>query len=256
MKKNKKKYFLLFSLLIVFLFLSAGFAHALEITYPTIPGLIAPSATCTGSSCLSIYIAYFFGLLIYVAGVLALISFAVGAIGLINPNVEAHGEARDRMKGAVLGLVLTMASYIILQTINPTFIKPNLATLPPAPGVFLYNSSTKEYKECPQEWSDNSTLPTGFTNIKYICSGIDPAKEPKLLIWKFTNPGLEGGNPGNNGGYTAQMADEQGTLCGIGEAAGSYDVGGVGSFRIAFMTPGVYFCLGGCDAYMSGANIT
>ena len=51
------------------------------------------------------------------AALLALISFAIGAVGMISPNPESHKEATDRMKSAILGLVLIMASFIIIQTI-------------------------------------------------------------------------------------------------------------------------------------------
>jgi len=138
MLKNKKnKHLLLSAFFIVFIFWGTNSALALEVNLglgnnPTLPQ----------------YVTFIFSWLIGIAGALALISFTIGAIGLINPNVEAHSDAKDRMKGAVLGLVLTLASFIILNTINPALTTPTLTPLPPIvvptpppqPGVYFYLS--------------------------------------------------------------------------------------------------------------------
>lgn len=138
----KKKYLLFSAILLSLFFTSAGYALALETTYPNIPGL--PSINGVNTDIAS-YVRYFFGLGIYLAGILALISFTIGAIGLINPNVEAHSDAKDRMKGAVLGLVLTFSSFIIINTINPNLTTPTV-TQPPTvviapytqPGIYYF----------------------------------------------------------------------------------------------------------------------
>ncbi|MCX6722463.1 MAG: hypothetical protein NT094_00140 [Candidatus Staskawiczbacteria bacterium] len=245
-KKMENKYLLFLGFIIIFLFISSDFVHALELTYPPISSYIPPSASCTGDTCLSQFIGYWFGLLIYIAGAVALISFALGAIGLMNPSVEAHSDAKDRMKGAVLGLVLTMVSFIILQTINPIFKNTALTPLPGVYGVFLFNSATNELKPCPQSSPDTSTLPTGFTSIKYCCDkdcGAGDGTAPKLLVWIFDNTGLEIGSSNLNSGVQVQELSCSGTAS-IGK-----------SFKMAFKTPGVYFCLSsGCNIYRSTAN--
>lgn len=233
MKRNK--YLLFFALLAVFFFGVSGFAYALEVNYPQVPGLVAPSANCTGKDCLSIFVGYWFGLLVYIAGFLALISFAIGAVGLINPNIEAHKDAKDRMIGAILGLVLTLSSFLILRTINLSFITPSLTPLPGVQGVFYTNGS--EQKPAPIENTDTSTVPTGFTNIQYVCSGDGPT----LLVWFFPSTNfspLEGAN------VQRVECNDQVAISG-------------GSFQMAFETPGIYYCLGGCsgdmcEGYMSG----
>jgi len=230
----KNKFLLSLVFFIAFLFLGANFVFALEAKYPDIPGL--PSLN-GGSLNISSYIGYFFGFLIYVGGVLALISFVVGAIGLISPNIESHNDAKDRMKNALLGLILTASSFLILQTINPTFVAPTMTSLPGVAGIFYTNGSEK--KPCPSENPDTSTIPQGFNNIQYICSGSDPA----LLIWMFPDKNFE----------NYQKASVKRITCNntipIGE----------GSFQLAFETPGIYYCLGGCggdnmcSGYMSNA---
>ena len=167
------------SFLIIFLFVAINSALALEVqlpglgTNPTLPQ----------------YVSFFFSWLIGIAGVLSLISFTIGAVGLINPNVEAHGEAKSRMISAVLGLVLTMASFIIINTINSNIINIQLTPLESVPGVFLTDGTEK--KPCPSEVSDTLTL-EGFTTIKYDCP-TGSAGSP-LLVWQFPQAGLEGEN--------------------------------------------------------------
>ena len=128
-KKNRYLLFLIF--IVAFLSLSGGFANALEVTsYPPIPGLVAPSSNCTGNDCLSIYVSYWFGLLVYIAGFLALISFTVGAVGYIisSENPTSSGNAKDRMKGSVLGLILTLSAFLILKTINLSYEQSGISS--------------------------------------------------------------------------------------------------------------------------------
>jgi len=238
-KKNKTKYLLFLTFIIIFLLFGSG-VHALEIKYPDLTSVGLPDLNSTSPPpSLAQYAAYIFGLLVYVAGALALISFAIGAVSLINPNIEAHNDAKDRMKGAVLGLVLTVVSFIILQTINPVFVSPNLNKLPGVAGVYLTNGS--EDKPCPLESSDNSTLPAGFNRIKYVCD----TTGPNILIWEFPLAGLEGGN----GDLSAVKTVEK--KCGEEE-----DISGFASFKMIPESTGVYYYLdSGCTGYASYANI-
>lgn len=246
MFKNKKnKYFFFLAFLI--LLLSANIALALEIKYPRVPGL--PDIN-QNSPDINAFIGYFFGLGIYIAGILALISFTVGAIGLIVSvdNAEATSNAKDRMKGAILGLILTVTSFIIIKTINPTLVKPVLTPLSGTAGVFYYNESTKQEKAASDKEPNVANRPKGFDSLFYDCSGnSSKGTGPALLIWEFPKPDLE---PGNGDLSGVKVVKKQ---CGDKE-----NISSLGSFKTAFETPGVYFCLGGCaggmcSGYMSGA---
>jgi len=157
----------------------------------------------------------------------------------------------DRIKGAVLGLVLTMASFVIIRTINTNLITPSLTPLPGVQGVFYTNG--KEKKPVGIEVSDvanrgEDLIKNGFNSIIYDCK--DDSLAPALLIWEFPNKGLEAGNPDYKGVRVMRK------FCG-----GTEPISGLGSFRMAFETPGVYYCLGGCSnsacsGYMSSANTT
>lgn len=123
MTKNNlhKKLFLIF---VFFLVISANTCFAFEIkpeNYPKIPF----TSPITEASKLPNFIVYFFALGIYLAGALAVISLAIGGIQLIFSSVspEARNSAIDKIKSAILGLVLLFASFIIIHTINPNLEK-------------------------------------------------------------------------------------------------------------------------------------
>ncbi|MCX6720860.1 MAG: hypothetical protein NTW11_03580 [Candidatus Staskawiczbacteria bacterium] len=243
-KKIKNSYLLLFFFLVAFIILSTGVASALEIkNYPVIPGL--PNLN-TATPDIASYVKYFFGLLVFIAGILSLISFTIGAVGLINPNVEAHGDAKDRMKGAVIGLALTLVSFIIINTINPALTNPSLTPLPPTAGVFYSNGT--DTQPVGQTVSDVSTRPTGYDSIIYKCSASGPGTGPALLIWEYPKASFIG----TDGGYAGVVTKR--IVCGASE-----NISASGSFQWDYERAGVYYCRGGCNGnmcsgYMSVAN--
>ncbi|TSC95012.1 MAG: hypothetical protein CEN87_24 [Parcubacteria group bacterium Licking1014_1] len=236
-------------IIIVLLLWTASPVSALEIKdYPAIPGLVAPSENCTGSDCLPIYISYWVGLLIYAAGALAAMSLAVGGIQLImsGENPENAGNAKDRVKGAILGLILTMSSFIILKTINPALITPILTPLPGVAGVFYTNNI--EEKSAREAEPNTANIPEGFNTIFYKCSNQPDGAGtgPFLLIWKFPKINFQGNDENYNGVKVVKKT------CGEKEP-----LSGSGSFKIAFETPGVYYFLEeNCQGLMSGTNLS
>lgn len=234
MKKNNL-FLLCFILFFLFVF-SVNFVLALEIKdYPRVPGL--PPITDTSN--LGEYTGYFIGLFLYLAGAIAVISFAIGAVGLIisGDSPESASSAKDRMKGALLGLFLTVSSVVILQTINPALVNPVLNPLPGVEGVYYTNGS--EFKPVGIEEINTSNRPENFNSIIYRCLNKDEA--PPLLIWTFPNPGLENGN----GDLSSVNVIRK--TCGD-----SQEISGFGSFRIAYEVPGVYYFLkAGCSGYAS-----
>jgi hypothetical protein len=188
--------------------------------------------------------------LVYIAGILALISFVIGAIQLIMSveNPEAHSNATDRMKGSILGLVLTLSAFIILRTINISLITPVLTPLPGVAGIFYTNGS--EVKSTPIEESNASNIPSGYEQLIYKCSEGGSGIGPTLLIWKFPKTNFQG----NDANYSGVIVVRKN--CGEVEPLAN-----IGSFKTSFESPGVYYCLGGCNGdmcsgYISGANMT
>jgi hypothetical protein len=159
----------------------------------------------------------------------------VGAIQLILSGVsgdsEANSNAKDRMKGAIYGLVLTLVSFLVLKTINKDLVGPQLDPVGEnMAGVFLTDS--QKYLTCPKEWPDSSAIQTGFNTIRYCCdadcSG-GKGDEPKVLVWQYPQK--------NFGGLETARVTE--LSCGQDASPGA-------SFRWDFKQAGVYYCLGGC----------
>jgi len=111
--------------------------------YPTIP--FAPAITA--DSKLPDFVVYFFAMGIYLAGVLAIISLAVGGIQLIfsSVNPEARNNAISRIKSSILGLILLVASVVIIRTINPNLENvQNTVALKPIGGLQLKGSGPSQ----------------------------------------------------------------------------------------------------------------
>jgi len=193
--KNKFLIFLIF--FAALLFLGANFVSALTLEVPSL------KVSCPDSgSCLPQYVSSIFSWAISIAGVLSLISFIVGAVGLIisGDNPTLHGDSIDRMKGAVIGLALTLCSLLILTTINPVFKNPTLTPLPAAPtiampiitGVFYYTQPGCAGDSSGPNTSSQNHIDSAFAGkIKSIKIINDPAKDIYYGAIFHATPGLE-----------------------------------------------------------------
>ncbi len=186
--------FLIFSMfLTAFLFRGGCFVSAMEVNLGLGDNPDLPK-----------YITFIFSWAISIAGVLSLISFIVGAVGLIisGDSTEASSNAKDRMKGAVMGLLLTLCSLLILTTINPVFKTPTLTPLPAAPaiatpiitGVFYYTESNCKGTGSGPNTSSQNHIDSAFAGkIKSIKIINDPAKDIYYGAIFHATPGLENG---------------------------------------------------------------
>ena len=229
-KKRNNRYLLFGVLLTAFLFLDVSLASALEVDIGVGEN---PS--------IGEYVVYIFKGIAGAAIAISTVSFAVGAIGLMNPNVEAHNDAKDRMKGAVLGLILTLSSFAIISTINPQLKDLTLTELPESTGVFLASGSGESGKliECPKQVADLSTM-NDYTTIEYKCG--DSSNQQKILVWNYPQKNLESGN------QDLTQVKVETLSCGQTLAASQ-------SFRWDYETEGIYFYLDeGCTQYASSAN--
>ena len=239
MKKNK---FILIFFTALFLFFGASSAMALEVTtYPRIPGL----PVIEEGTKLPQFVIYFFGLGIYLAGALSLISLTIGAVGIIGAgatgNPSARGESMDRIKGAGLGLILTMASFLIIQTINPALTMPTLEPLGNLPGVYYTNNT--ETKPCPASEADTSNIPQGFETIKYTCD----TAGPDLYVWIYPKTNFSDDDPLFSKTIVSRISCNGAPV----------SVPKPGSFKMAYATPGIYYFLDNdCKGYMSEANVS
>ena len=188
---------------------------------------------------------YFFGIGIIFSGAIALISLAVAGVQLIigQANPEGVSQAKDRIRGSLLGVVLLMVSFIILKSINPVLLKTEVTPLTTGPGVFYVSADNKVETTCPPSESDTSSLTTfAGGNIVYRCA---TPTEPNLLIWVYDKPNFD---PSSTNKFTYEKK------CGE-----NFPIPASGSFKIGFKTPGVYFYIdGNCinDGYRSSVVLT
>jgi len=122
LKSNKTKLVLFVSLLLLFLGVSFVFAQKpLEINYPDIPGVETPTTTKTA---LPAYIRYIFQFSLSLAALITLISFFYGGVRYLTSGGSAFAqkEAKSQISAGVLGLIILLASYIALNTINPQLV--------------------------------------------------------------------------------------------------------------------------------------
>lgn len=122
----KKIVFLL--ILVAILLPYAAFAVTLNLEYPVLPG--APNINNPENQGLDSLIAWFYVFIISIAGVAAFIMIIWGGIQWMSSsgNTTATTEAKDKIQKAVLGLLLILSSFIILQIINPELTNLQLPT--------------------------------------------------------------------------------------------------------------------------------
>src|SRR3989344_3190012 len=219
--KKYRNLVLLLAVALVFLTV-AQTTYALELTYPTLFGY-----TVNHHSKLPDYIVYFFVLAVIAAGLMGVVSIAWGGIRYISSagNPESVGYAKDRIRGSILGIILLMFSYILLNTINPSLVNPKTKGIPiqfngmvlinhnvePAAGSFnkIFNpfglSVASAHEDCPlvevngiphcyagaaDETDDNIRAEIGpDTLLWYYCPGeTGPAVLVDLYIFPFRIP--------------------------------------------------------------------
>jgi len=99
-----------------FLLFSPFISHASSYTLLE-PSLVGGQTSVDAGDYLTTLYKYGIG----VAGALAVIVFAIGGIHYMFPGHE--GKGKTFMTNAVSGIVLALAAYLILNTINPDFLK-------------------------------------------------------------------------------------------------------------------------------------
>jgi len=127
-----KKFFVII-IVSIMLFSLANFAFAqgreLEIKYPEIEGERPEEITTPVPE----YVKYIYNFLIWISGFIALgvLIYAGFQYFTSAGSPEKINEAKDRIKAALLGLLILFGSYLILITINPELVVFHLPRLRP-----------------------------------------------------------------------------------------------------------------------------
>lgn len=163
MKIKIAKIIILTIALIIFLGGFWHFCHAeqkLLINYPDIKGAIKPGEAPEGSE-LPNLIKYLYMFSLGIVGIIALLSMLIGAVKYILSagNASKAGDAKDQIYSAILGIILLLASVIILRTINPDLVKigfeiPSILGEPEGP--------EDQHVACHCVWGSEPTSDTTF----------------------------------------------------------------------------------------------
>jgi len=127
--RNKIKNFILLTIFVFFLFLSwQTFAQEnLEIEYPTIPG----TEKIQSNTSLPSYLKYVYNLSVFLAGILSFVLLVWGGIKYITSanRPGKMADAKEQISAAFLGLIIVLASFLILNSINPELLILNMPDL-------------------------------------------------------------------------------------------------------------------------------
>lgn len=203
--QNKKTKKLLFFISVVFLISLVFFyflpdrikASSLEVKYPTSQSGFKPTSTDTP---LPEFLKYIFdiGLFVGFASAFYSLSFA-GVLYLMSPaKPELLSSAKDRVTGAISGVLILLMLYLIITTINPQLAilkSENLTEVPlPAetnpPGVYFYKSN--DCSDAPQMYNSN-VADFGINLSNQINSAkIISGPDQDYVSTMYENPGLFG----------------------------------------------------------------
>lgn len=115
--------------------LGVGIATASAQNYTPLvplPGTIAQGGSTTN---LSVYLAGMIKLLIALGGALAILFAIIGGVKYVaaSINPSAKSDALGEVQNALIGLVIILTSYLLLNSINPKLVQFNLALEPVTP---------------------------------------------------------------------------------------------------------------------------
>lgn len=126
MKKKsrfQKRMFYIF-LLVLLLLVSKEVIFAqkeLELKYPSVPGAETPLTTKTA---FPVYVKYIFNFSIMAAGLIVFVSLVYGGFRYLTSagSPSAITDAKDQIFSGILGLIILLSSYLILNTVNPQLL--------------------------------------------------------------------------------------------------------------------------------------
>jgi hypothetical protein len=129
----------IFAVYFTLAFLSLGFLSAAspvlgaEIQYVPLAPIEGTYDEATGATNLGVYLVGIFKVGVAAAGALAFLIIVWGGFTYLSTDaITGKEEGKERIERAVGGLILALASYIILNSINPALVRLDLDFGPPA----------------------------------------------------------------------------------------------------------------------------
>lgn len=110
----------------------SGLPENYELEYAPLAPLPFPGLDGGGTPNLATYLRGIFRMLLIVAVVLSVIMIVIAGFQYVasSANPQGKGEARKRLSGALIGLVLALGSWLLLDTVNPNFASDLSITIP------------------------------------------------------------------------------------------------------------------------------
>ncbi len=122
---NKKNQGIVSLLLVSFIFLLPLIANGkTEVEWPSIPNPGGGVMTITDQTTLPELVSYLFTFSIMIAGLAAFSMLVYGGLRYLTSagNAATQKDARDTITSAIVGLLLLLGSYLLLQLINPDIL--------------------------------------------------------------------------------------------------------------------------------------
>ncbi len=263
-KRTAYRYIALFLVGIFLLFFAAhstlAAAPRLELTYPTIPGF---GSSISNNPSLGEIITYLFELAVISAGVLGMISIVIAGITMLASagNPSAISDARERIFGSILGIILLLCSFILLQTINPELVSLKPTLLVKSAGVWVirpvttYNHDTAPFGI---SVATAATPANPLSGYEFVIAAPSPGDLSKLALTGNESlfnycPGGVGEKVVVNTVSSGGTKDTEGLECyDDGQDQAAFDkaimpLAGIASWYYESLKPGIYlFAKTGC----------
>ncbi len=125
----------------------------------------------------------FLGIAVALAAVLAVVMLAIGGFKyMTTDSVFQMGNAKEQIANAIIGLLIVLASILLLKTINPQLVSLNLFSSTGS-GTGSPTTPTTQYGFS-VTWNDGSVHPaSGFTSLQACLDAYDQAT--------FNAPGIQ-----------------------------------------------------------------
>ena len=141
--------FVFCALLTLCLFFVATTPNASAQTYKLLAPLPQGEATVDVETGFSTYAANLFWFLLSAAVILALVMMIIGGVEYVGSagNTSLVGDAKGRMLNALLGLLLALSAWLILNLINPDLVDFKI-TIPEIPGIISGTNTNARFAVC------------------------------------------------------------------------------------------------------------
>jgi len=126
--KKKTIPLLLLTVLLLFSFVPQTKAITLNLKYPVFGGI---DINNDNGQSLNQIIAWFYYFIVGISGFSAFFMFVWGGFQWTYSQGDASkiGEAKDKLTSAVIGVLIVLSAYLILQVINPDLITLSLPSI-------------------------------------------------------------------------------------------------------------------------------